>query len=442
MLNPERSMLWLAAALTLIVACKPEVQPPTANPTAEEALAWILGELAADAPLTEAEAQTWFAPAFLAQVPAAELIQTFAEVARTLSPLEVVETAGAPPLTLSARLATAAGPRTLDIQMTAQPPRQIAGLLLRGDAPVPSSLDEAVSQLESTGSKSSLLVAELENGACKPLHQHGSETVLAIGSTFKLWVLLALDDVLRRSEATWETPLAIRDELKSLPSGELQDRPAGTELPLREFATKMIAISDNTATDHLIAFVGRQAVEAAQRDAMHSAPELNVPWLTTRELFALKLLATPTELATYRSGDIATKRTMLAELAARPLSLDDAAGWSAPRALDLEWLARSMDVCNVLATLGARAGFDLDSPILRILGTNTGLQVDRSRYRYVGFKGGSEPGVLHVAWLLQRADGRWFVVALGVNDDRELIDENVFFAAASGVLQLVAREVP
>jgi beta-lactamase class A len=35
----------------------------------------------------------------------------------------------------------------------------------------------------------------------------------------------------------------------SLPSGQLQDGPAGTELAVRDVATPMIAISDNTAAD-------------------------------------------------------------------------------------------------------------------------------------------------------------------------------------------------
>ena len=51
----------------------------------------------------------------------------------------------------------------------------------------------------------------------------------------------------------------IRDELDSLPSGTTQDEPPGTGLPVRELALRMIAMSDNTATDHLIDLVGRDA---------------------------------------------------------------------------------------------------------------------------------------------------------------------------------------
>ena len=44
----------------------------------------------------------------------------------------------------------------------------------------------------------------------------------------------------------------------------------------------MIAISDNTATDHLIDLVGRDRVEAALTVFGHSDPAMTVPFLTTR----------------------------------------------------------------------------------------------------------------------------------------------------------------
>jgi hypothetical protein len=39
--------------------------------------------------------------------------------------------------------------------------------------------------------------------------------------------------------------------------------------------------------------------------------------------------------------------------------------------------------------------------------------------------------VLNLTWLLQRADGRWFVLTVGVNDPTRAIDPD-------GVLRLVA----
>ena len=49
----------------------------------------------------------------------------------------------------------------------------------------------------------------------------------------------------------------------------------------------MITVSDNTATDHLMDLVGREAVEQIQLEMGHSEPTVNVPYPTTRELTIL-----------------------------------------------------------------------------------------------------------------------------------------------------------
>ena len=70
----------------------------------------------------------------------------------------------------------------------------------------------------------------------------------------------------------------------------MRDEAAGKTFTLREFAEKMISVSDNTATDHLLAFVGRQAVEETVKASGNAAAARNVPFLSTRDVFALKLL--------------------------------------------------------------------------------------------------------------------------------------------------------
>ena len=55
-------------------------------------------------------------------------------------------------------------------------------------------------------------------------------------------------------------------------------------------------------------------------------------------------------------------------------------------------------------------------------------------WRYVGYKGGYETGVMSNVWLLERQDGRWFAFAAIINDTRREID-------AGGLWQLqVAAE--
>jgi hypothetical protein len=239
---------------------------------------------------------------------------------------------------------------------------------------------------------------------------------------------------------SWADQLSIRDELKSLPTGELQNQPAGTQLSLRQFASNMISISDNTAADHLIDFIGREQLEAAQKLSQHSDPAANTPWLYTREMFALKGWATPEQVAAYRAASVDDKRKLLDQLRAEPLDPAALATWNTPRMLDLEWFASGPDLCRVLAALGQRGQFDPQSELLKILSINPGVSFDPAQWSFAGFKGGSEPGVLNLSWLLERADGRWFNLVITLNDDTKPIDENQAVQLATGVAQLLGAE--
>src|SRR5690606_27330832 len=88
-------------------------------------------------------------------------------------------------------------------------------------------------------------------------------------SVFKMYVLYAVAQAIEAGTLTWSEQLEITDDVRSLPSGELQNEPAGTLVTVREAAEKMIAISDNTATDMLIKRLGREQVEAAVAAAGH-----------------------------------------------------------------------------------------------------------------------------------------------------------------------------
>jgi hypothetical protein len=70
---------------------------------------------------------------------------------------------------------------------------------------------------------------------------------------------------------------------------------------------------------------------------------------------------------------------------------------------------------------------------------NPGMQVDAARWPYVGFKGGSEPGVLQLTWLLRRADDRWFVLSMTVDDPTSAADHALAAVGlAQGALGLLA----
>lgn len=57
--------------------------------------------------------------------------------------------------------------------------------------------------------------------------QNGNDR-FAIGSVFKLYVLAAVQSAIRDGSLRWDDAISLHESLKSLPSGELQNLPAGT----------------------------------------------------------------------------------------------------------------------------------------------------------------------------------------------------------------------
>ncbi len=237
----------------------------------------------------------------------------------------------------------------LVVQLQVDDEGRIAGLLFQPElADPPADLAGLVERLSATAPTAGFLRADVApDGSCSPVAELASNALLPIGSAFKLYVLGAVAAMVESGEIDWDDPVEIRDELDSLPSGTTQDEPAGSTLSVRELATRMISISDNTATDHLIDLVGRDQVEQALVTLGHSNPAATTPMLTTREMFVIK--TNPDLLARYQSADAAARRDLLdGEVAAAPLpAVTDFP--TAPTAVTtVEWFASPADVCRAL----------------------------------------------------------------------------------------------
>lgn len=301
------------------------------------------------------------------------------------------------------------------------------------------ALDEKLAALPGTAN---FHAARLNaDGTLTTIHSMNPEARLATGSTFKLYVLGALAQKIQRGEATWDQKLAIRDDWKSLPSGVMQNDPAGTEHPLSEYALKMISISDNTATDHLIHFLGRETIEAFMA-TLNADPARTTPFLTTRDMFAMKLGDDQTLAGRYIAADVATRRAMLAEggeVATATPSMVAAAVWKAPLHIEtLEWFATAEECCRVIAAVDALAKTPGNAPTGAAIRANPGIGFDRSVWKSIGFKGGSEPGVMNLTWLVDRADGARFVLSIGWNDTKADVKHDTLIDLAGQGFGLLA----
>ncbi len=288
----------------------------------------------------------------------------------------------------------------------------------------------------------SFLAAEAIDGDCYPVYGVQSDRRVGVASTFKLYVLAELARHVATERASWDEVLPISDAWKSKPSGAMRYEAPGTEHTLRFYAERMIAESDNTATDHLIARLGRENVESVQRILGHGAPEMNTPLLMTRELFAIKIAADPVLVDAYvHAPDDEQRRILEEDVAPVRLAPEGWGNWSGPEWIEsIEWFASAQDICLALARLQEMSERPDLRPVTQILALNRGGTIfDRATWPYAGFKMGFEAGVYNLTWLLRRADGRRFVVTAGFNDPTSDIDQALAWELVGRVEALLSR---
>ena len=280
----------------------------------------------------------------------------------------------------------------------------------------------------------SLAAARLEETGPANFLTQKAERPLAIGSAFKLFVLAELVREVKAGERRWSDVVPLGST--SLPSGLLQDWPEGSPITLHSLAALMISRSDNSAADTLLAVLGREKVEALLPALGVAAPALNRPFLSTREAFILKL-GDPALLRRWTGADEAGRRALLdGELAAlEAAKLDPARFTGRPLAIgEAEWFASPADLVRTLDWL-RRSG---DATALDLLAINPGLAPALAKdFAYFGFKGGSEPGVLNMSFLLRSRTGRWMAVSATWNNSAAPLDEPRFAALMSRLVGLM-----
>ncbi len=315
----------------------------------------------------------------------------------------------------------------MTLSLESRPPHRIAGLFFGPPAPAVRSFEELGQRLDQLPGTVSALVRRLAPEPTELLAVNPDQQ-LAIGSTFKLYVLAALAE----QPDPWAKVVQLEQRLKSLPSGVMQDWPNGAPVTVHTLAVQMISISDNTATDHLIHWLGRDRIEQSLARFGHSNPSRTLPLLTTRELFTLK--ANANLLQRYLQADHRQRRQLLAELAGHELPAVYAVP-TTPTAIDqVEWYASCADLCRLMDWLRTCRS----ERVLKILAINPGLPGIEHRFRYVGYKGGSEAGVLNMTWLLQTRSGAWYAASFTWNHAEADIDVVKLSGLAQAGLDLIA----
>ncbi len=318
---------------------------------------------------------------------------------------------------------------------------RLSGLFITGSRTQGDTMEQITADIAALPGRSGFVVQQLTPSAAQTIASHRPDERFAIASVFKLYVLAEVDRAVRAGERRWSDVLPLSQ--KSHPSGIAQDWPDAAPMTLQTLATLMVSVSDNSATDTLIAAIGQDKLAAIVRASGHSRPSDMIPLLSTQAVTGLKMPANAALRDRFLAADDAEQTRLVADAgdALRLKNLDLAVYTGGPNQIDtIEWFASPADVARLLAML-ERDGDPVTRAILKV---NSGIPpVNAGRWAYLGYKGGSEPGIMGMSFLARTEQGDSFVITAFANNPAADIDQPGFIQLMTRLLdRLVAGDAP
>ncbi|WP_197051957.1 serine hydrolase [Sphingomonas sp. 35-24ZXX] len=313
---------------------------------------------------------------------------------------------------------------------------KLSGLFITGTRTEGDSLAQITADIAALPGRTGLIVQKLTDKGRETLISRNADERFAIASVFKLYVLAEIDRAVRAGERAWSDVLPLTQ--KSHPSGIAQDWPDNAPMTLQTLATLMISISDNSATDTLIAAIGQQRLAAIVRASGHASPQDMTPVLSTQQVTGLKMPANAALRDRFLAADDIEQTRLLQEAGEtlRLNKLDLSVYTGGPNQIDtIEWFASPADIARLLAML-ERDGDPVTRAILKV---NPGIPpVSAGRWAYLGYKGGSEPGIMGMSFVAETKQGERYVVSALVNNREAEIDQPGFITLMTRLLDQLA----
>jgi beta-lactamase class A len=326
---------------------------------------------------------------------------------------------------------------TMQVAVDPAEPHQIMGLRITGAEPRSDSLAKLEADFRALPGASGFGIYKLGDTGVTPIAELDGETAAPLGSAFKLWILAETSREIAAGTRHWDD--VVRVGHPSLPGGILQKWPAHAPVTLQTLATLMISISDNTATDTLLTTLGQDKVGEMVRTVGVADPARTLPVLTTMQAFELKSPAHAALAAAWAKGTPEQRARLLAENAAAfaATPVDPHMFDGKPLAIDtIEWFGSPRDMASTLNWLRLQG----DATTRAILAVNPGVNVSTAaHFAYIGYKGGSEPGVITLNFLVQTKSGDWLAVTGNWHNPDAAVSELTFASLMNRALTLAAR---
>lgn len=287
---------------------------------------------------------------------------------------------------------------------------------LETQSPKINSWHDIDAVLSKTGARYSYQVAKVDDGHCDPVAGTNTGESLPLASIFKLYVLHAVAGAIRAGTVSWDDQLTVTDKSRAVGSSGLA-LPAGAHVSVRTAAEKMIATSDNMATDLLIGKLGTHAIEQALATAGHHDPASMTPFPTMYELFSVGW-GKPDLREQWQHGSPQVRARLLAQANDTPYEPDPTRAHTPASSYGAEWYGNAEDICRIHTALQADA-VGKAAPVKQILSAVSGIQLDRNVWPYIGAKAGGLPGDLTFSWYAVDRTQQPYVVSFQLNWPRD-----------------------
>ena len=300
-----------------------------------------------------------------------------------------------------------------DIELRTNDQTMVSRMVSTTRKPTINSWGDVDAALSRTSARYSWMVSKVKDGDCQRVAGTNTDESLPLASIFKTYVLFAVEEAVRAGRVRWDDMVTITSEAKKLGSSGFDTLPPGSRITVRQAAGKMIATSDNMATDLLIGLVGTKAVEQALADAGHHDPASMTPFPTMRELFAIGW-GNPDMREQWKSAQPVDRAILLQQANSRPYEPDPERTRSPGSAYGAEWYGTAEDICRVHARLQYNAT-GAAAPVRDIMSEVSGIDIDRDEWPYIGAKAGNLPGDLTFSWYAEDRTGQAWVVSFQLN---------------------------
>ena len=246
----------IASAAALATSCAPAPAPPAnagavridLNTPQSVRAQQVMDMLNSDWPIGPVSVRTLATPEMVEPV-AATMDSLWWDRPYTLAGVDI----GAGVATL--HLLTSYGARQ-DIELRTGDDTFVKRFEVTTEKPSIKSWQDVDAALSQTGARYSWQASKVDDGRCTKVAGTNTDQSLPLASIFKTYVLYAVETAVRAGTLRWDDKLTITAEGKKLGSSGFDKLAPGSQITVRQAAGKMIATSDNMATDMLIGRLG------------------------------------------------------------------------------------------------------------------------------------------------------------------------------------------